>query len=104
MGLKEEKNSRSGSAKLTPKLLCACLVLLLVFLFEFFLRTWCGVQCTRTGYRINESLERQEELLDIRKNLETELARLKSPRTLGILAEKRLELSTPDPEQIVVIP
>jgi len=80
------------------------LLLLIVFICAFFFRTWCGVQCIRTGYEISEAEQRQEELLDMKENLKVEVARLTAPETLSRLAETRFDLITPKPEQIVVIP
>lgn len=58
----------------------------------------------RIGYEITEAMERQEDLLEKKKNLKIELARLRSPKTLNRMAEARFGLVTPKPEQIVMIP
>ena len=82
----------------------AFFIILLIFIFEFFLRTWCGVQCIRTGYEITAAEERQEELLEMQKSLKIERARLTAPQTLARVAEERFDLRTPEPEQQVVLP
>ena len=78
-------------------------MLLIVFVVGFFFRTWCGVQCIRTGYEITESLHEQQKLLDMQKNLNIELSRLKSPQVLGKIAREQLGLSVPSPDQIIII-
>jgi cell division protein FtsL len=97
-------NRKAETAGGRPRIVRICLLLLLIFLFEFFLRTWCGVQCIRTGYEITEARHRQEELLEIQKNLKIELARLTAPETLHRVAEQEFGLRTPDADQVVVLP
>jgi len=104
LAARNKKNGKAPSAGITSRTVGIFLVLLFIFIFEFFLRTWCGVQCIRVGYEITEATERQEDLLDRRKNLEIELARLRSPNTLNRIAEPRFGLVTPKPDQIVVLP
>ncbi|MDZ7830884.1 MAG: hypothetical protein U5L07_03950 [Desulfobacterales bacterium] len=105
MGTSGRKNGKSAaSGGLTSRVIGICLLLLFIFIFEFFFRTWCGVQCIRTGYEITDAMEHQEALLDMKKNLKIELARLTSPQNLGRIAEARFGLETPSPEQVVVMP
>ena len=105
MGASSRKNGKTAAkAGLTSRVVGICLLLLFVFIFEFFFRTWCGVQCIRTGYEITDAMERQEDLLDMQENLKIELARLTSPETLGRIAETRFGLVTPGPDQVVVMP
>jgi hypothetical protein len=99
-----KKNGNFGGAGLTSRVVGICLLLMFVFIFEFFFRTWCGVQCIRTGYEITQAMERQEDMLEMKKNLKIEMARLTSPQNLGRIAEKRFDLAAPQPEQIVIIP
>ena len=104
MGTGNKKNGNIVGSGLTSRIIWISLLLLFVFIFEFFFRTWCGVQCIRTGYEITEAMERQEDMLEMKENLKIETARLKSPQALGLIAEKRFDLATPKPEQIVMIP
>jgi len=105
LGSRSRKNGKSVvRVGLTSRVVGICLLLLFIFIFEFFFRTWCGVQCIRTGYEITDAMERQEDLLDMKKNLKIELARLTSPQTLGRIAEARFGLLTPAPDQVVVMP
>lgn len=95
--------------KLQPKLLTPGVVLmgfifLVFFVGEFFFKTWCGVQCIRTGYEISDALNKQERLINIQKNLKIELVHLKSPQMLMKIAKEKLDLTIPTPDQVIVIP
>ena len=66
MGASSRKNGKNAArAGLTSRVVGICLLLLFVFIFEFFFRTWCGVQCIRTGYSSRDARERQEDLVDM---------------------------------------
>lgn len=99
-----KQNKKSASSRLSPGIARMILLLLLLFLAEFFFHTWCGVQCIRTGYEITAAEKRQDELLEMQKSLQVELARLTAPQTLSHVAARRFNLKTPAPEQIVVLP
>ena len=43
------------------------------------------------------------ELTAVKKNIQIELARLKSPERISKIAKERLRLTTPTPEQIIVV-
>jgi len=78
------------------------IIIMFLFIGELFFYTWCRVQFTRVGYEITQASRNQQSLLALQKNLKIELARLKSPERLSRLAEK-LQLTTPRPEQLIVI-
>jgi len=73
------------------------------FITELLVYTWSRVQCTGVGYEISEQSDKQKELMGVQKNLNIELARLKSPKRIAKIARERLDLSTPSPEQIISI-
>jgi len=79
-------------------------VLLLILMGEFLFYTWCRVQCVRSAYRITEEKKRNKELVNLQKNLQVELAGLKSPDRIGRIAREKLGLVMPEPKQIIVIP
>ncbi|RPJ80311.1 MAG: hypothetical protein EHJ94_06720 [Deltaproteobacteria bacterium] len=79
-------------------------LLLLILMGELLSYTWCRVQCIRTGYKITEEKKRNKELINLQKNLQVELAGLKSPDRIGRIARERLGLIIPEPKQIIVIP
>lgn len=95
--------------KLQPKLLTPRVVMIgflfaILFVGQFFFKTWCGVQCIRTGYEISEAINKQERLINIQKNLKIELVHLKSPQVLMKIAKEKLDLTIPGPDQVIVIP
>jgi hypothetical protein len=94
--------------KIKPKLIAtrgiwiAC-TLTIFFIAGFFFKTWCGVQCIRTGYEITNALQEQQKLLDMQKNLTIEWGRLKSPQVLGKIANEQFGLTVPTPDQIIIV-
>ena len=87
----------------TPRDVFIASVLTVCFLIGFFFKTWCGVQCIRTGYEITSALQEQQKLLNMQKNLTIELGRLKSPQILGKTANEQFGLTVPVPEQIIIV-
>ncbi|MBL7178706.1 MAG: cell division protein FtsL [Pseudomonadota bacterium] len=80
------------------------IILLLFFISELFLYTWCRVQCVAIGYEISKIAYRQKEITALRNNLKIELASLKSPARIAEIAKSRLGLTMPTPEQLILIP
>ena len=78
-------------------------MLLIIFILQLFIYTWCRVQSIKVGYDITTETERYHRLSVARSNLQIELARLKSPARIGKIAAN-LGLSTPNSEQIIIIP
>ncbi len=80
------------------------MVIMGFFLVELLFYTWCRVQYTRVGYEISDGMNQQQRLLTLQQNLKIELARLKSPDRIESIARRKLHLTTPTPEQVMVIP
>ena len=78
--------------------------LMVFFIGELLLYTWCRVQSTRLGYEITRATETQQQRLRLQNNLKIELARLKSPARIASYARERLGLKLPAPEQTIVLP
>jgi cell division protein FtsL len=97
-------NKKSRNNILTSRVVGVSFIFLSIFIVEFFLKTWCGVQCIRTGYEITNALTNRQNLICTQKNLQIELAHLKSPQVLGKIAKKRFGLTVPGPEQIIIMP
>ena len=89
---------------LSPKKFLAGMACLLSFLAAAFFDTWCGVQTRRLGYEIEQARMQHERHLEYRKKLKIEKARLTSPQVLRRYATTELDLQTPKPEQIIVVP
>ncbi len=99
-----QKNKKRGEELLTPRLVVVGMILLTGLLAEVFFATWCGVQCRRIGYELVQAREEQEKLGEMRKKLQIERVRMQSPRLLGSYAREKLGLTTPKPDQIVIMP
>ena len=80
------------------------IVIMSVFITELLFYTWCRVQCTKTGYTLTYENKIHRELSSLQKNLEIELAQLKSPNRIAKIAKDQLGLDLPKPEQIRSIP
>jgi hypothetical protein len=96
-------NRKSKPNILTPRVIMVGFVFLSIFFIEFFLKTWCGVQCIRTGYEIADALNKKQSLTNMQKNLKIELVHLRSPQVLMKIAKERFELTIPTPDQVIVI-
>jgi len=80
------------------------LILLGLFILEFFFFAWCRVQCVKTGYAISGETARHQKLLSLQRNFKIELARLKSPERLSKIARNRLGLISPESGRTIIIP
>jgi len=79
------------------------MIILSLFISELLIYTWARVQCVNVGYAINKTTRKNMELTAVKKNIQIELARLKSPERISKIAKERLRLTTPTPEQIIVV-
>ena len=79
------------------------IMLILLIMGEFFLYAWSRVQCTRMGYEITREENKYKNQMNMRNNLQIEIARLKSPKRISRIAKTRLGLIRPAPKQTVII-
>ena len=87
----------------SAKTMWVWIFILLIFMGEMMFYTWCRVQCIRTGYAINEELERHKRFTAIQNRLTIEAARLKSPDRISAIAGKEGKLIMPRPDQVVIV-
>ncbi len=97
-------NRKSKPNPLTPRVIVVSFAFLSIFIVEFFLKTWCGVQCIQTGYEISAAMNKQQNLINMQKNLKIELVHLRSPQVLMKIAKEKFELTIPKPDQVIIIP
>lgn len=95
---------RADMKKSELKTIALWFILMAVFIFQLLFYTWCRVQCTQAGYEISKQTGTRLYLITQQNNLRIELARLKSPERIAGIAKNQLGLTTPAPEQMVVIP
>ena len=88
----------------SPKMVGIWILLLLIFVGELLLYTWCRMQCVRTGYEISAHTKKNRELTALQKSLKVELARLKSPERIARIAQTQLGLIMPNAKHTIVIP
>ena len=75
-----------------------------LFIGELLFYTWCRVQCVQVKYSISQETERLQHLTTLRDNLKIELAHLKSPHRITIIAQEQLGLVKPKSKQMITIP
>jgi cell division protein FtsL len=64
---------------------------------------WSSFETTQIGYDISQLKNKEMMLMEANRKLRLELAFLKSPQNLAAQA-KKLGLSQPSPERIIVLP
>ena len=90
--------------RVSAKPLGVWILIMMLFMAELLLYTWCRVQCVRLGYDIAREETRQQDLMALQHTVKIELAHLKSPERIANIAKKQLGLSIPTPEQLIIIP
>jgi cell division protein FtsL len=65
---------------------------------------WSNFERTQIGYDLSQLKQEELRLREINRKLRVELALLKSPANLEMLAVKKLGLGQPRPEQIIILP
>ncbi|MCJ7830143.1 MAG: cell division protein FtsL, partial [Desulfobacterales bacterium] len=80
------------------------ILIMMLFMAELLLYTWCRVQCVRLGYDIAREETRQQDLMALQHTVKIELAHLKSPERIANIAKNQLGLNIPTPEQLIIIP
>jgi hypothetical protein len=68
------------------------------------LEVWLHLQTTELGYQLSMLHHLNERLVGERRELEMELATLKTPQSLDSMAKARLRLRPPQEGQIVGLP
>jgi cell division protein FtsL len=95
MTTRKVKRKRRGS-------LGVWVALIVVFMAELLVYSWCRVQYVQTGFEIAETRQRHQALVELNHRLKIEEAWLRSRERIIPLAEKR-DLTVPDPSQILVL-
>jgi cell division protein FtsL len=99
MAKRKIKRKRQSS-----KTLALWLALMGIFIAELLFYTWCRVQCVQVRYEITAATRQRQHLIALHDNLKIELADLKSPQRIAIIAREQLGLITPTPKQMILIP
>jgi cell division protein FtsL len=94
---------RGNISKRRHPMVAIGIALMVVFLAELLVYTWCRVQYVRTGYDITEATNNHQRLVELHRKLKVEEVRLRSPERIMHVAQQR-GLVMPDSKQVVVIP
>ena len=88
---------------MTGKQILLILAMLFLLMGNGISHVWSNFEVTQKGYDISRLKDEEMHLMDVNRKLRLELAILKSPKNLEILA-KELGLRQPSPNQIIVLP
>jgi cell division protein FtsL len=101
--MKRKSGKKGGRKTWSIGAMSMGLLLMGIFIGELLVYTWSRVQYTRTGYDISRAVREQQQLMAVQKELQVELARLKSPERLSRIAETSMGLKMPTSRQMVVV-
>ena len=76
--------------------------LIVIFMAELLVYSWCRVQYVQTGFEIAEARQVRQCLVELQGKLKVEEAWLRSRERIRPIAERR-GLTLPDPSQILVL-
>jgi len=93
------KNWLTGKSRLTLTYVISAIVVMSSFLFY----VWCHNQVVNAGYEISQENKVNTELFQLNKKLKLEVATLKSPQYIEGIARRDLGLTSPEPNQIIII-
>jgi cell division protein FtsL len=97
--------AKKQTEKNTNKRMTAAWVMVLfLFIAELLFSAYCRVQCVQVGIAISSERSKQKELAALQNSLKIELARLKAPERISVIARRNLDLDVPDPSQIILVP
>ena len=96
--MRKRRNSKEGHSTMT-----LWVILIVVFMAELLVYSWCRVQYVHTGYEITEARQKSQVLIALQQELTVEEARLRSPERIRQIAEKR-GLTMPDLGRVFVMP
>ena len=96
--MRRRKNSKERHSTMT-----LWVILIVVFMAELLVYSWCRVQYVHTGYEIAEARQKSQVLIALQQELTVEEARLRSPERIRQIAEKR-GLTMPDLGRVFVMP
>ncbi|MFH1130966.1 MAG: cell division protein FtsL [Pseudomonadota bacterium] len=72
--------------------------------FAAFVCVWMRLQAIEYGYKLSEATKEHLELVEANRRLKVEIALLKNPNRVARIADEKLGLKTPGPEQIRRLP
>ena len=95
--------SRASERKEDNGLITAVLLSLVILIAAFLFYTWSRVEFVKIGYEIFSANSEMRRLDQENKELILEIATLKSPKRIEMIAREELKLLPPKDEQIVIL-
>jgi cell division protein FtsL len=87
----------------TRKQIFLIIVMLFLFMGSSIGYVWSTFESTQIGYDLSQLQKEEMRLRETNRKLKLELAVLKSPQNLEVMATQKLGLGQPSPEQIIVL-
>jgi cell division protein FtsL len=75
----------------------------LVLMAVALLYVWSHVNMTKLEYQVAEEIGIKERLLEEQKKLKVEIATLKAPQRIEVIARNKLQMSYPERDQVILI-
>lgn len=100
----ENAKSKTSKFHITRRQVIITLMMLVCFMGTGIGYVWSNFERTQIGYNLSQLKKEEMRLQEINQKLKLELATLKSPQNLEHLAIQQLGLSSPKPEQIILLP
>lgn len=85
------------------KVIAMFFLIIAVVISYFLFHAWSNIQVVNLGYEISRANKERKELLYLNKKLKLEMATLKSPHYVEGIAKRELRLTSPKPDQLVII-
>lgn len=92
------KEESAPGVNFTSLIVCTFLLLAVGLIY-----VWSHVNMTKLEYQLAEEVSRREYLLEQQKRLKSEIAALKAPQRIELIARSKLEMCYPERDQVVVI-
>jgi|YelNatPaOPRAMG01_1025707.scaffolds.fasta_scaffold14965_7 cell division protein FtsL len=94
----EKEEQSSWSLNFSSLIICTVLLLAVALIY-----VWSHVNMTKLEYQLAEEVSRREYLLEEQKRLKGEVAALKAPQRIELIARSRLDMCYPERDQVVMI-
>lgn len=82
----------------TSLIICSLILMSIALLY-----VWSHVNMTKLEYQLAEEISRREALLEEQKKLKAEVAALKAPQRIEMIARSKLQMRYPERDQVILI-
>ncbi|MDD5167862.1 MAG: cell division protein FtsL [Syntrophales bacterium] len=99
-----KQNSMPTEEKTSPSINLSSLIFVaLVLMAVALLYVWSHVNMTKLEYQVAEEIGIRDRLLEEQKKLKLEVATLKAPQRIEVIARNRLQMTYPERDQVISI-